>query len=240
MMTEQLDVTGYQNYCDRYDVNGGPDFGYKINSQLAATLGYRYGYQYQQQFSFSPYSSSSDYQRVLLGLEGKPWHWLEVKLQGGPDFRNYQGDSPGHITPVNNLNLITYYGEATLVATLTSKDAVTFKYKQWQWVSSCGKVPYFDSSYDLSYHRRLTDKLGFDLGGRLIEADYTSGNLAASKRDDLQYTVSTGLGYAFNTHASVNLTYAANFGRNAQNGITNPQTRDYDEQLISLAALFKF
>ena len=47
MMTEQFNVTGYQNYESRYDVNGGPDLGYKINASLAMTLGYRYGHQYQ-------------------------------------------------------------------------------------------------------------------------------------------------------------------------------------------------
>ena len=240
LMTEQLNITGYQNYVDRYDVNCGPDFGYKINPKLAMTLGYRYGHQYQQQFSFSPYSSPSDYQRVLLGIEGKPWKWLDLKIQGGPDFRNYDPDTATHTTPVNDKHMVTYYGEASLVATITPKDALTFKYKQWQWVSSTGKVPYFDSTYDLSYHRKLTGKLGLDLGGRLLEADYNSGNLAACKRDDLQYTVSAVLGYAFNTHASVNLAYALDLGRNAQDGIVNPDTRDYDHQLVSLAALFKF
>jgi len=240
LMTEQLNLTGYQNYEDRYDVNGGPDFGYKINPRLAVTLGYRYGHQYQQQFSFSPYSSSSDYQRALLGIEGKPWKWLEVKIQGGPDFRNYDPDTATHITPVNDRHMTTYYGEASLTATITPKDALTFKYKQWQWVSSVGKVPYFDCTYDLSYHRKLTDKLGLDLGGRLLTADYNSGNLAACRRNDWQYTVSSALGYAFNAHASVNLAYALDLGRNAQDGIANPDTRDYDHQLVSLAALFKF
>jgi hypothetical protein len=240
LMTEQLNITGYQNYEDRYDVNGGPDFGYKINSQLALTMGYRYGHQYQQQFSFSPYSSSSDYQRVLLGIEGTPWKWLDVKIQGGPDFRDYDPDTATRTTPVDDRHMVTYYGEASLTATLTPKDALTFKYKGWQWVSSVGKVPYFDSTYDLSYHRKLTDKLGLDLGGRLLTADYTSGNLAACKRNDWQYTVPVALGYAFNAHASVSLAYALDLGRNAQDGIVNPDTRDYDHQLVSLAALFKF
>lgn len=240
MMTELHNITGYQNYADRYDINGGPDFGYKINRQLAVILGYRYGYQHQQQFSFSPYSSSSDYQRVLLGIEGKPWSWLEVKLQGGPDFRDYQGDSAGHITPVNNLHMVTYYGEASLTATITPKDAVTFKYKQWQWVSSTGKVPYFDSTYDLSYHRKLTDQFGWDLGGKILSSDYRSGNLTACHRDDWNYSVSTGLSYAFNNHCNINLTYAFDLGQNELNGITNPETRSFNHQLISLGGLVKF
>ena len=89
---------GYQNYVDRYDVNGGVDLGYKLTPKLAATLGYRYGSQYQQQFPAAITSdnhySSSDYQRVLLGLEGKPWNWLNVKLAGGPDFRSYNSLAP--------------------------------------------------------------------------------------------------------------------------------------------------
>ena len=240
LMTEQLNVTGYQNYASRYDVNGGPDFGYKINSKLALTLGYRYGHQYQQQFSFSPYSSSSDYQRALLGFEGKPWHWLTVKLQGGPDFRDYQADSAGHITPVNDHRLVTYYGEASLVATVTAKDTVTFKYKQWQWVSSTGKIPYFDSTYDLSYHRQFTEKLGWDLGGKILSSDYRSGNLTACYRDDWQYTVATGVGYAFNPHCSVSLAYQYDLGQNVLDGVPNPDTRSFDHQLVSFGTVVKF
>jgi hypothetical protein len=100
LMTEQIDPAkypGYQNYADRYDINGGVDAGYKIAAHTALTLGYRYGHQYQQTFAFSPYNSSSDYQRVLVGIEGKPWNWLEVKFQGGPDFREY-----GAAAPVND------------------------------------------------------------------------------------------------------------------------------------------
>ena len=240
LMTEQINVTGYQNYVDRYDVNGGSDFGYKFRPQMAATLGYRYGHQFQQQLSFSPYSSPSDYQRVVIGLEGKPWDWLALKIQGGPDFRAYAGNSAEHITPVNNPHLITYYGEASLIATISSKDAVSIKYKGWQWVSSVGRVPYFDSTYAVNYHRQINSKFGLDLGGRLLTADYSSGNLPACKRDDWQYTVSADLGYAVNAHASIHLAYVLDLGRNAQSAIPNPDTRDYDHQLISLGTMLSF
>lgn len=240
LMTEQINVTGYQNYADRYDVNGGVDFGYKFASHLAVALGYVYGHQDQEQFSFTPYSSPSDYHRVLVSVEGKPWKWLEVKLKAGPDFRNYESDTATHITPVNDKHLLTYFGEATVAATLTARDTLSFKYKQWQWVSSTGKVPYFDSSYTLSYHHQLTTKLGFDLGGRILTADYNSGSLAASARNDMQYTVSTALDFALNQHVSFNLAYALNLGRNAQDDIATPSTREYDQQLVSLGMTLKF
>ena len=171
MMTSQLNTalaqnTGYQNYCDRYDVNGGADIGYQLTPECALTLGYRYGHQYQQQYSFSPYSASSDYQRVLAGVEGHPWKWLTLKAVSGPDFRSYQENSPGHITPVSDLNPVKYYGEAQATVVFNAANSLTFRYKLWQWVSGTGKVPYSDGGYELAYHCALTKKLGWDLGGK--------------------------------------------------------------------------
>jgi opacity protein-like surface antigen len=229
---------GYQNYCTRYDVNGGFDLGYKFCPQMDVTLGYRYGAQDQQQYSFSPYSSPSDYQRLLAGLEGKPFSWLNMQLLGGPDFRSYENDSATHISPLNNLHPMTYYGEAALTATITPKDMLTFKYRQFQFVSCLGKVPYFDSSYDLSYRRKITDRLSFDAGARLLEADYTEANLTACQRNDYDYVLVTGLHYAFSANLAADLGYQADLGRNSLD-IPNSSTRNFDSQLISLGFQFK-
>ena len=152
-MTDLKELEGYQNYPNRSDLNGGADFGYKVAPETALTVGFREGHQYQQSLAFSPYSSSSDYQRALVGAEGKPLQWLTMNLQAGPDFRSYQGDTATHITPVSNLHPVTYYAEASLTAQASPLDSFALKYKQFQWVSICGKIPYFDSTYDLSYHR---------------------------------------------------------------------------------------
>ena len=240
LMTEQLNVSGYQNYVDRYDINGGPEVGYRITPLLAATMGYRYGHQSQEQFTFSPYSSPSDYQRALLGVEGKPLKWLEFKLQGGPDFRIYAPDTASHITPVHDKHPVKYYGEAGVTALVTPKDTLAFKYKQFQWVSSIGKVPYFDSSYDLIYRRQLSRAFRLDLGARWCSADYSSGNLPTCRRDDRQYGFSAVLLYALNPHLSLSLGYSADLGRNAEDGIPNPETREYNRHLVSGGALLKF
>ncbi len=177
-MTEKLNPelattpTGYQNYADRYDVNGGADAGYKITSSLAVTLGYRYGHQQQEQFTFSRDSSPNDYQRVLFGLEGRPWKWLNVKIQGGPDFRNYEGDSATHITPVNDLNPVKYYGEALLTAKFTAADSLIFKYKQWQWLSTLGKVPVFRQHFRLELSPETDEQTGSGFGRRLLSVGF--------------------------------------------------------------------
>jgi len=243
--------TGYQNFTDRTDVNGGADLGCKLASTLAVTLGYRYGHQYQQAFTPDIYNvtvnnhlmqSSSDYQRLLLGLEGKPWNWLDVKLAGGPDFRDY---NPG--APVNDDHPVTYYGEAVLTATLTPSQMLTFNYKQWQWVSSVGRVPYFDSTYALAYHWNATKQLALDLGGKFQEYDYTSGSAAlshnSSLRDDALYTVSAGVSYAFTRHFTAGLAYACNLGRNLEPNVPAslyPDYREFNQQMISFSAKYKF
>ena len=239
---------GYQNYVDRYDVNGGVDVGYKLTPKLAATLGYRYGGDYQQRLPVAivggtdTHYSSSTYQRVLLGLEGKPWSWLNVKLTGGPDFRSYNS-----MTPVNDLHPIKYYGEAVLTVTITPSQTVTFNYKQWQWVASTGKAPYLDSTYALAYHWSATKQLGLDLGGKVLESDYTEGNdtsgTAPSLRDDMEFEISAGATYAFTPHLSANVAYTYDLGDNAMNNLPaslGPNYREFEHQVVSLGIQYKF
>jgi opacity protein-like surface antigen len=256
--TAQYFSPGYQNYPDRYDVNGGLDVGYKIEPKFALTVGYRYGHQDQSEFTFGPAFASvyaiaaahspNDYQRVLFGFEGKPWDWLTASLQIGPDFRSFDSTAP-----LDNKNPVTYYGEGALTATVSPKDTIAFKYKQWEWVSSTGLVPYFDSSFDLSYTRKVTDALSLSLGGRALGANYNpnnvedqSGGLLGDRcvRNDWLYTVSGGLQYAFNANVSANLAYSYDLGVNEQDGLPGGaagyQPRSFKHQLASFGVAFKF
>lgn len=239
LRTEIRNAPGYDNYADRRDLNGGFDGGYKITSQLAATVGYRYGQQAQQQYFFNPDSSPSDYQRVLFGIEGNLCSWLTLTLQAGPDFRDYAANTATHTTPITNPHLVTYYAEAQLTARATAADTFAFKYKQWQWVSSTGCAPYFDSTYDGNYKHTFNEHFSLDLGARLLTADYRSGNGTKANRMDLQYALYETLHYAINPHWSLELAYTAEFGRNDA-AIANPQTREYNRNLVSLGAQYKF
>ena len=244
LLTDLSTAVGYQNYADRYDLNGGADLGYKLSPNVALTLGYRYGHQYQQQFPLPGptflLSSSSDYQRALLGMEGKLFSWLTLSMQAGPDFRVYEPNSPTHITPLLNRFLTTYYAEAALTAEISPRDAVSFKYKQWQWVSSTGKLPLFDSLYDLSYRRKLCKDLALDLGGRIQSSNYTMGNVASSLRDDYQFSVLAGLTYNLTPNVVFSGTYGADFGRNEQSNIALYQYRQFNHQQGFLGVTFKF
>jgi hypothetical protein len=244
--TNKAPYLGYQNYPSRYDVNGGTDLGYRVLTNVALTLGYRYGSQYQQQFPASIASdrhySSSTYQQALFGAEGKPWHWLEMKLAGGPDFRDYNAN-----TPLYDLHPTRYYGEAAVAATITTNQSLAFKYKQWNWVASTGYVPEFDSSYALDYHLNVTRQLGFEMAGQIVEADYTSGNdtagTAPSVRADREYILSPSLTYAFTPQLSASLGYTFNAGNNELYTIpatSHPAYKNFIDQVVSLGVLYKF
>jgi hypothetical protein len=230
-------------------VNGGLDLGYKVTKDVAVTLGYRYGHQYQQAYPSSvdtgmvngqQMQSSADYQRLLIGLEGKPWKWLTVKGVVGPEFRDYNSAAP-----VDDYHPVNYYGEASLTATLTAKQTLSLIYKHWQWVSSTGKIPYADNTYALAYHWNATKQLGLDLGAKFLESDYTYGSVLKTSssclRDDAMYSFSGGVSYAFTSHFSTSLGYSYDFGRNLQDNV-GPLVgyREFDHQLVSLSAQFKF
>ena len=239
LLTEMRTASGYQNYADRYDINGGADFGRRISAQLSFFLGYRYGHQYHEQVVNSTFNATNDYHRVLAGLEGKPFKWLTLSLSFGPDFRTY-----GESAPVDDKNQVNFYGESALTAEISEKDTMTFRYKGTRWVSSTGQIPSFNGSFDLNYRRRFHDKLSWDLGGRLDTADYTSGNLttgsAPSLRNDWMYVFSTGLIYDITDHIGFNMGVTANLGRNQQNGIKNADYREFDQYVTLIGISGKF
>jgi hypothetical protein len=237
---------GYQNYADRYDVNVGVDFGRKITPNLWATLGYRYGYQDQQQFAPSitadRHYTSGYYQRALLGLEGKLGKNMTMKLAAGPDFRDYDEH-----TPINNLHTTRYYAEATVSVLLAPDQTLNLNYKKWMFVASTGIAPYVDTTATLGYHWTVNKQWGLDLGARFLEANYTMGNdylgTAPSLRDDLDYGVSMGLTYAITPHFGANFTYAYDKGKNGYHNLPAnlfPEYREFDHNLVTFGLQYKF
>lgn len=237
---------GYQNYSDRYDLNGGVDLGYKASPDMALTLGYRYGYQYQQQFPLAinadRHYSSGRYQRLLVGLEGKLTKTLTMKLAAGPDFRDY-----GAGTPINNPHTDRFYGEAAFTQTIAPDQTLAFNYKQWIFVASTGLVPYEDISCTFVYHLNVTKELGFDLGLKRLEANYTMGNdvagSAPSLRDDVDWGGSVGVSYAITPHLVVSATYNSDSGKNEVDGLPAnlaPGYRVFVHQVVTFGAQYKF
>jgi hypothetical protein len=226
---------GYANYPDRYDLNGGLDLGYNINKDVAAFIGYRYGHQFQgvntNTTSFQR-AYTNDYNRLLVGVEGKPWKWLKVNLAGGVDFHDYDNAKVNGAGTNYDTSKTTYYFTGGFTVDITSKDSLTFAANHFQWVSSTGVTSYFDRVTSLTYKRQITNQLTGSVGVRAWESDYDDPGF----RDDIIYGVVAGFGYKFDDHWSASLDYVYSRGDNQWDAATD---REYDNHTISVGIKWK-
>ncbi len=249
--------SGYTNFIDRYDVNGGADLGYNVNKDVAFTLGYRYGHQYQQ--AYPDYASTgvtslgrdatNDYQRVLVGVEGSPLKWLKVEAQVGPQFTTYTDSRPYRDTVAKyglvDDNATSVFAEASVTISPTKSDALVLKYKRWNWVASTGVNAYVDSTFDASFRHQLSKDLQLAVGVRASNSDYNPYQL----RSDWLYTTSVGLKYNITKNLTWDLTYAYDRAENGQvqtasasgvwSNIDN-STRQFDRSIVSSGVTWAF
>ncbi len=161
----------------------------------------------------------------------------------GPDFRSYNS-----MAAVENDHPTYLFAEASATAAIAHNQSLTFYTKDWQWVASTGLVPYYDMIYTLNYHWDATRHWGFDLGGKILNADFLdgddkSGPNAPSLRNDIQYTISAGVTYNFTANLSANATFNYNVGRNLINNLAPqyaPDYRNFDQTLCSAGMQYKF
>lgn len=243
-------ASGYLNFIDRYDVNGGLDAGYNVTKDLALTLGYRYGYQYQAALPASVTTAttlgrnaSNDYQRILAGVEGRPVKWLNLQASVGPEYITYTDARPyvygvkanGQI-PLDRTDI---YAEALATVTLSDADSLVFKWKRWDWVSSTGVYAYRDTTYSGTYRHQFSDAFSVEAGLNAQQHYY----LPSSLRNDWQYTASIGAKYAVTKNLILNLSYSYIRGLNDQDfGITSTQATDrqFVDNLVSFGATWKY
>lgn len=225
---------GWTNWVDRYDVNGGIDFGYKITKDFAATLGYRRGYQYQQNFNWASGApaNTNDYDRMLIGVEGKPVKWLKVEVQGGPSFHYYNKNemAAGHDSQITQCFI---EGKASIE--LSPDDTLALRVKQWQWVSSTGVSSYEDKTYGASYTRKWLKQFSSTVGITVQDSHYNAPMI----RDDWYYTYSLGLKYDLNEHFSFTADYS--YSR-AENGVSENMAwgREFERNLVALGVKAAF
>ncbi len=245
-------TSGYVNFVDRYDVNGGLDFGYNLTKKLALTLGYRYGYQYQAALpstvtTLTPVNNvgrdaTNDYQRFFLGAEGSPVTWLKLQASVGPEFVTYTGARPYLYGVVANGQIpdaqTDLYGEVLATIALSSADELVFKWKRWDWVSSLGANTCRESAYSGTYRHQFSDSLSVEAALISQEQDYRPG----TPRNDWQFTASVGAKYAVNKNLALSLSYSYIRGLNNENLLTTTQTdeRQYVDNLIAFGAVWKY
>ena len=224
--TKQLDTRlpenrGYLNYVDRSDFNGGFDAGYRVLPHTDFVFGYRNGYQDEGRLIGVPFEYDNTYQRLLVGLEGKPVSWMELVISLGPDFRRFGPN----INPRSEADHVVLYVDSFVSLKPTDRDAITLKIRQFEQPAFASCSVYRDTSYDLSWRHGLGPGLGSTMGFRAYQADW----MEPVARDDWIFTPSASFTFAISPHGKGEIGYSYDW---SQSRVAMTDGREFTRHLI--------
>ena len=232
-LTEQRDpkvYPFYQNYVDRNDFNLGLDAGYQVCKAGYLFLAYRYGWQHENNLppgTFRDYSNQ--YQRLLAGFEGYLNQWVKFNLFIGPDWRNYNHNTPPGFDP----DPVLLFVESSLVITPTKNDTVVLTVKQFEQPAFGTPSAYQDITYDViwrhAFGAKFTAAAGFRAYGGVWEPPVM--------RKDWIFTPTVSLAYKPNAHWSADLAYSYDW---VDSLVPNTAGREFTRNLLSLGIKYVF
>lgn len=226
--TDRSNATGYINYADRDDMNGGVDFGYKVFEKTYAVVGYRYGHQDQEAFLGDPRDYSNDYHRPIFGAEGMPLRWLKFSLLAGPEFRRFGLNATGFDRSRDQL-----FVDFSAAVMLGKADSLRFSANRYTRPAYTGRNQLQEFLCEATWNHRFTDAWSGSLGFTSYLADYAPNTV----RHDAIYTPTVALTYLFNKHLSAELRYSYD-GTNSE--VTNTDGREYERHLTRLGVRYLF
>jgi hypothetical protein len=182
----------YDNFIDRWDVNGGLDLGYEAFAKTKLGVGYRYGHQEQGKRLGVASLYSSDYQRFLVGIEGTPAPWLKLAVLAGPDVRDWCSDTPAGF----DRDELLYWVDGTVTLLPTKADTVTFRATRYEQPAFTSQSVYEDIKYDLAWRHKFSGRFIAGAGFTFYIGDWQS----PVDREDWILTPSVMASYAFNAH----------------------------------------
>lgn len=220
----------YQNYIDRNDFNLGLDSGYKAFEEGYLFLAYRCGWQHETKLPpGNPYDYSNEYQRLLVGFEGKVTRWLKLNLFIGPDWRNFNHRTPPGFDP----DTVKLFIDSSAVISVSQADAVTLTVKQFEQPAFGAPSAYQDITYDITWRHRFNDKFTAAAGFKAYGGDWEP----PVRREDWIFTPSGSLSYTFDKHLSADFAYSYDC---AESRVPNTEGREFTRHLVSLSAKYTF
>lgn len=229
--TRHLATTGYQNYVDRNEFVGGVDVGYKVIENTYVILGYRYGEQKQAELLGVPLEYSNTFHRVLVGVEGKPTDWLKVAVLAGPDFRDFGSKTAAGFDDEQT----RWFIDGVVTVTLSPNDEIGFSAKRYTQPGFGGRSVYDDTTYLLTYKRKITQKLTAQVSGQAYNTDFFSP--APVMRDDWIYTINVAAGYKFTENLSGEIGWSHDL---AESQVPNTEGREFNRNLAWVSVKWMF
>jgi hypothetical protein len=221
--TRRDETLGHQNFLNRYDLNGGFDFG-RAHASFGGDIYFalRHGYTHQGQQGPTASSRTNHYERYFIGWEGRGW---EGKFRGVVEagFGKYRySNGPGAE------RLTRPFYRANLSWQMKDNQRLYVEAAEWQWVSSnvTGRGVGLQGR-GLSV-RFLNYRLGWDSdfanGWQLRNHLHAVGlNYDGVAINDWVYTFGSELNFPVNEHWRAQLGVQLNYGRDEKQKLARSQ-----------------
>ncbi len=214
-MTRQQEIAGYLNYTDRSDTGGGVDLGFALSEKAHFVLGYRAGYQWEDEILDDPIQYSNTYQRILAGVEGEVGP-VKMKLLAGPDFRSFGGGT----APGFDRGELLWFIDGELSATIGKADTLKLTLARFEQPGFCGRSIYEDILHGLSWRHKFGERVTSELGVQAHAADFQ----APTTREDWIFTLNAALEWRLTDNTTIRAFWQADDG---QSMVPNTPSREY-------------
>jgi len=237
----------YDNYIDRWEVNGGMDIGYEVFDKTKLFVGYRYGHQSQGTVlkagatpgstvtAESPYDNN--YQRLLLGIEGTPAPWVKLAVMAGPETRDWLDDTPAGF----DRGKMLWFVDAQVTLLPTKEDTCTLKMTRFEQPAFTSQSVYQDIKYDIGWRHKFSDKFTVGAGFTIYNGLWQEPAL----RNDWIYTPSLMASYAFSPNLTAEASWSHDNAVNRETPVAGTSTqyaegREFQRNLYSVALKYTF
>lgn len=221
---QQRDISGYCNYVDRQNFNGGLDAGYRVWPNTWAVAGYRCGEELQDDLFERPLNYSNRYQRLLLGVEGQPAKWIKLSVLAGPSFHEFTEQLPEGF----GRDHTKLYIDGTLSLMPTAHDSFQLTLSRFEQMASGGCAAYEDIVYKVGYNRVLSRGLDLKAEFKVYRGEFEP----SAVRDDTIYTPAIGLNWKLKHGFILGANYAYEW---AESDVPETPAREYHRHYVALS-----
>ncbi|NJK91507.1 MAG: hypothetical protein HC904_06595, partial [Blastochloris sp.] len=174
-------------------------------------------------------ASSNTFERITLGVEGKPAPGWEMLVRAGPDFRHYGAETPLDL----ERDPVLWFVEAKVTGQLGPADRLTLWVRRMPWLASTGRTPYEDSIYDLEWSHRFDSRWSLGVGARAAHG----GTEGLRAMDDWILSTRGTLSCRLDSHWSARLELQREM---AESGLPGKAGREYQRSRLSLAMKWNY
>lgn len=227
-------LSGGENYRDRYDLNGGADFGRAFTpGGPDYYLGYRRGYFYQDTDGTTPTTAcaTSQYNRFLAGVDGKITPTLKLAAQLGWTVNDYTSSYGGADRSLEGL-----YQDVSATWKATASDELQLKTTMGRTVSSTSAASVLASTYQLGWKHDFNKQWTSSLTGRLSKNNYDG----TTDRSDVLYTGIAALTWNSSATLAWTLSLTQEFAKNIRTNVGSDFNQAaFEHSLVSAGVTWK-